>query len=128
MYKGQKLSLNTFQSNHSFAFIEDAETILRLTKDLLDMPFCNVYHPVWIQPDFSPATYPDEIYREDGLLPEECSASTDILSYAESLVLLRADLDIPKRRNQLEEDGLTDTLLKVYVSMYMGYLKNDCNK
>lgn len=128
MYKGQKLSLKTFKSNHSFEFIEDEETILRLTKALLDMPFCKAYHSVWIQPDFTPGTYPDEIYREDGLLPEECSACIDTLSYAESLTLLRADLELPERRKQLETDGLIDTLLKVYVSLYVGYLKNDCHK
>ena len=91
MYKGQKLSLKTFQSNHSFTFIEDMETILRLTKELLDMPLCKVYHPVWTEPDFSPTIYLGEIYCEDGVLPAECSGRLDTLSYAEALALLRAD-------------------------------------
>ena len=69
-----------------------------------------------------------QIYREDGLLPEECNSCIDTLSYAESLTLLRADLELPERRKQLETDGLIDTLLKVYVSLYVGYLKNDCHK
>ena len=104
------------------------ETILRLTKGRLDMPFCEAYHPIWNKPDFFPATYTDEIYREDGLLPEECSGSTDTLTYAESLVLLRADLDLPKRRRQLENGCFIDTLLKVYVSLYLGYLQENCSK
>lgn len=102
------------------------ETILRITKALLDMPFCKAYHPVWYERDFMPSTYPDEIYREDRLLPEECR-STSELTYAESLVLLRADLDLPKRRDELHSSSI-DTLLKVYVSLYVGYVKEDFKK
>ncbi len=125
MYKGEKISLRTFRNNHSFAFIEDEETILRLTKDLLDMPFCKVYHPSWNESGFTAASYPDDLYRKDGLIPEKCSTSIAELSYAESLVLLRADLDIPKRREQMETEGFIDVLLKEYVALYVGYLKSD---
>ena len=128
MYQEQKISLKTFRNNHSFAFIEEMGTILRITKDLLDMPFCKAYHSAWFSPGFTPATYPDELYREDGLIPEECSAGLESLSYAESLVLLKADLNLPGRRKQLETEGFIDCLLKLYVGLYVGYLKKDSNK
>lgn len=128
MYKGQKLSLKTFQSNHSFTFIEDMETILRLTKELLDMPLCKVYHPVWTEPNFSPTIYLGEIYCEDGVLPAECSGRLDTLSYAEALALLRADLDLPERRKKLETEGFIDALLRMYVYLYVGYLKKGNSK
>lgn len=48
MYEiNHRLSLKMFQQNHSFTFIEDKETILALTNELLDSPFGWRLPPSW---------------------------------------------------------------------------------
>ena len=89
MYENNtRLSLKMFQQNHSFTFIEDKETILALTNELLDSPFGCVYHPSWYMPDFSPDKYLDTSYREDQVLDQRhISLDKSSITYAEELTL-----------------------------------------
>ena len=137
MYENNtRLSLKMFQQNHSFTFIEDKETILALTNELLDSPFGYVYHPSWYMPDFSPDKYLDTSYREDQVLDQRhIPLDKSSITYAEELTLFGrywqdrnrhltkyAKYSAMRRKGiQVDAEECPDEVMKLHLKLYVGY-------
>ena len=133
MYEDKRISIKSFQENHSFSFIEDKKTILDVTNELLGMPLDSVFHPIWSSPNpkapnetFSPEKFLEKCCRHDLLLPENCcSLSGAGITYAESLALLSMDLHLPRKRRERESWEMPNELLRMYTGLYLGYQKKE---
>lgn len=131
MYKEKGMSIKAFKQSRGFSFIEDKDTILKLTQEMLSLPFGRVYHPSlnFYTDDAgcrkrapSYALLIDDWYREDALLDEDDPKLTNKTDFADALVMLSEDLKLSHRQQQLKANDYPDRLLQMYVRLYAGYL------
>ena len=125
MYKNRKIRIKSFQENHSFSFIEDPETILELTNEVLDSPFSSVYCQSYFTPCKTGSPYLEKFtdyqYRSAKVLEEKHMPLMEKpITYAEELALLGRYL--ARKNEELEKGEYIDKLLKLHTELYLGYL------
>ncbi|HIX62866.1 MAG TPA: hypothetical protein H9852_00400 [Candidatus Mediterraneibacter colneyensis] len=119
MYNTEKLSLKAFQDNKSFGSIEDSETILHLTEQMLKMPFGKVFHPKIRSVGVDPCAELDMWYHDDGLLTARCSPLDEAADFGDMLALLQKYMDLTGKK---VVKSYTDIVLMVYCSFYRGFI------